>query len=86
MTKREEELVKERWQRRFIADEPRLSEMVQMYEEMGFEVNLEPLSAVEEPDEGDEECKECRICFEGKEDQYKVIYTRPKHGDEWQVE
>ncbi|RLB08223.1 MAG: hypothetical protein DRG50_00360 [Deltaproteobacteria bacterium] len=78
MTRKEEELIKEGWQRRFIAAEPRLSEMVRMYGETGFEVHLEPLSAVEEPDGESDECQRCRICFEGVEDQYKVIYTRPK--------
>jgi hypothetical protein len=55
--------------------------MVQLYEEMGFEVHLEPIAEVEEPDEGSEECQECRICFEGFEDQYKMIYTRSKDED-----
>lgn len=78
MGTREDELKKEGWQKRFVAEEPRLSEMVQLYEERGFEVLLEPLSAVEGLDEGKEECQECRICFEGGEDQYQVIFTRPK--------
>ncbi len=82
MRKREDELKKQGWQKRFVAEEPRLSEMVQIYEETGFEVHLEPLSAVEEPDEGSEECQECRICFKGAEDQYRVIFTRPQAGDE----
>lgn len=78
MSTREDELKKEGWQKRFVAEEPRLSEMVHLYEETGFEVLLEPVSAVEEPDEGSEECQECRICYEGSEDQYRVIFTRPK--------
>ena len=82
MTKKEEELTNEGWEKRFIADEPRLSEMVQMYEETGFEVHLESISAVEVPDDGDEECQQCRICFEGADNQHKVIFTRPKGGDE----
>jgi len=78
MTIREEELVQEGWQRRFVAAEPRVSEMAELYKETGFEVHLEPLSAVEEPDKSGEECK---TCFEGFEDQYKVIYTREKGGE-----
>ncbi len=31
--------------------------------------------------EGDEGEHECRICFEGFEDQYKTIFTRPKKGE-----
>jgi len=82
MSKREDELKKEGWQKRFLAEEPRLSEMVEMYKETGFEVHLEPLSAVEEPDEKKEECQACRICFEGVEDKYQVIFTRPQAVDE----
>jgi len=78
MTEREQELMKEGWQRRFFASEPRLSEMAAVYEETGFEVHLEPLSTVEEPDKTSEECQGCKICFEGFEDNYKVIFTRPK--------
>jgi len=75
-TKKEEELLKEGWQRRFIASEPRLSEMKAMYEETGFEVHVEPLAGGEEPDEEREECQGCKICFAGFEDSYQVIYTR----------
>ena len=82
MSKREDELAKEGWQKRFVAEEPRLSEMVAMYKETGFEVHLEPVSAIEKPDEGSEECQACRICFEGAEDKYQVIFTRPQAGDE----
>ena len=82
MSKREDELAKEGWQKRFVAEEPRLSEMVEMYQESGYEVHLEPVSAVEELDERSNECQECRICFEGAEDRYQVIFTRPQAGDE----
>lgn len=77
-TAKGQEPLREGWTRRFVASEPRLSEMVKMYEEAGFEVRLEPLSAVEEPDEEGEECQRCRICFEGQEDKYRVIFTRPR--------
>lgn len=85
-TKREAELKKQGWEKRFIAEEPRLSEMAELYRETGFEVHCEPLSAVEEPDEDNEECQECRICYEGAEDRYQVIFTRPKAGGERRVE
>lgn len=74
-------LTQEGWDRKFIAGEPRLSEAVALYKEAGFEVRLEPLpkksecttcAGVEEEEPG-----ECRGCFEGVEDQYKIIYTRP---------
>jgi hypothetical protein len=82
MSNREHELTKEGWQKRFVAEEPRLSEMIELYKETGFEVHLEPLSAVETPDEDNEECRACRICFEGVEDKYHVIFTRPYRGEE----
>jgi hypothetical protein len=77
MSKKDEELAKEGWERKSIADEPRLSELVEMYKSLGLEVRLEPVLTEEEADE--EECKECRICFEGQpKDKYMVIYTRKK--------
>ena len=69
----------EGWTRQFLAGEPRLSEAVELYKQLGLEVHLEPVSS-------DSECKgcadnmgesECRACFEGYEDRYKIIYTRP---------
>ena len=59
------------WSRQFAASEPRLSEAVAAYEEAGFEVRLEPLPPASE-------CGDCRACFEGSEDLFRVIYTRPK--------
>jgi hypothetical protein len=51
--------------------------MVELYRSLGFEVYLEPLST--EKEANDDECKECRICFEGQpEGKYMVIYTRQK--------
>jgi hypothetical protein len=37
------ELEKEGWTRQFTVDEPRLSEAVEMYKSLGFEVHLEPM-------------------------------------------
>ncbi len=70
------------WRKQFVASEPRLSEAVQIYEEAGFEVHLEPLPKEPrcESCAGEENKKECRICFEGSEDQYRIILTRPKKG------
>jgi len=77
------ELESEGWTNRFVACEPRLSEAVEMYKEAGFEVHLEPLP--EEPEcetcAGEEDENECRICFKGVEDQYRIIFTRPKKGE-----
>lgn len=78
--KREEELVQAGWERRFIACEPRLSEMVEMYREIGFEVRLEPLPTQEElEEEGAPGCEEsgCTACFDVDPERYKIIFTRP---------
>ena len=64
----------EGWKRRTVALEPRLSEIVELYRELGFEVRLEPLA----PD--DPSCREtgCKVCFEDPEAlaPLKVVYTR----------
>lgn len=44
------------WQRRFLAAEPRLSEAVQAYQDLGFQVVLVPAL---NDDLSDRECKEC---------------------------
>jgi len=51
-------------------DEPRLSELVESYKELGLDVRLE------EPDAG--ELEECGRCFEGSAGKLKTIYTREK--------
>jgi hypothetical protein len=74
MTQREEELARLGWERRFTADEPRLSEMKEMYESIGFEVLLEPLPSKEEL----AGCTEsgCTACLDVDPDRYRTIYTR----------
>jgi hypothetical protein len=66
---REDELKKQGWEKRFTTDEPRLSEMVEQYKELGFEVLLEPV------DTSSEECTSCITAFS---DRYRTIYTRQK--------
>lgn len=74
MTRREEELTALGWEKRFMADEPRLSEMKEMYESIGFEVLLEPLPTKEEL----AGCAEsgCTACLDVDPDRYRTIYTR----------
>ena len=68
--KREQELAREGWAKMTTYDEPRLSEMVAAYEELGFEVRLEPFAA-----EGEADCTECmRLAPE----RFKTIYTRKR--------
>jgi len=71
---RHKKLIEGGWERRFTAEEPRLTEMKESYESLGLEVLLEPGAA----DEG----QECRGCFdlEGFQDRYKSIYTRGRQG------
>jgi hypothetical protein len=72
-------LREEGWTRQFVAEEPRLSEAAAMYREAGFEVHLEPLSSepVEAVCVGKKSGSGCRTCFEGFEERYKIIFTRP---------
>ena len=60
-------LQKEGWIKRFTTNEPRLSEAVQQYQELGFEVLLEPL---------DPQAEECTTCLTAFSDRYKTIHTR----------
>ena len=56
---REDELEREGWTRQFTVDEPRLSEAVEMYKLLGFEVHLEPMVS----DEDSEECAALLFSF-----------------------
>jgi cytosine/adenosine deaminase-related metal-dependent hydrolase len=64
-----EELLAQGWKRCFIADEPRLSEAVETYEELGLEVLL--LQVMER----DAACTEC---MKQAPERFFVIYTRPR--------
>lgn len=55
------------WQRCFIADEPRLSEAVETYGDLGFEVLVLPVR-------GDDAA--CNECMRAKPDAFRVIYVR----------
>ena len=70
---RAEQLAAEGWQRQSTCDEPRLSEAVEEYEELGFEVHLEPVDPLQIP------VGECSRCLLNDCDRYKIIYTRRKH-------
>lgn len=66
---RQEELENEGWTRQFTAGEPRLSEAVAEYEELGFEVLLTPIDPREMTGE-------CSGCLRAAGDRTKIIYTR----------
>jgi len=76
MTKREEELARQGWEKRFVAEEPRLSEMTELYESIGFEVLLERLPSKEEL----AACAEsgCTACLDMDPERYRTIYTRER--------
>jgi len=69
--RREEELKRRGWTKQFTTEEPRLSEAVELYKSLGYEVRLEPASF----NETSEVCKTCLLADCSK---YKTIYTRPK--------
>jgi hypothetical protein len=67
----EAELLAKGWQRCFVADEPRLSEAVETYNELGYEVRLLPFT----PEEG-----VCSECISQDPDRCRVIYIRKRDG------
>ena len=69
---RHKRLIAAGWTRRFTAEEPRLSEMKDLYESLGLEV----LATSATPEEG-QECADC-LDIPGFEGRYKTIYTRGK--------
>ena len=68
---REKELKDEGWMRRFTTDEPRLSEVVDLYRSLGYEVHLEPAIF----NEANERCK---ACIRADCKKYKTVYIRRK--------
>ena len=70
---REKELEKEGWIKQTTIGEPRLSEIAELYESLGYEVWLEPVML----DELDEDC---RRCYELEGDKVKTVYVRKKKG------
>ena len=66
----EEKLISAGWQKQATYDDPRLTELVEMYEEIGLEVHLEPFNpAIEEG---------CTGCMQIRPELYKTLYTRKK--------
>ncbi|MFX0113328.1 MAG: hypothetical protein ACFFB3_02150 [Candidatus Hodarchaeota archaeon] len=68
---REAELRKDGWIKRSALDEPRLSEAVELYKSLGFEVKLEPAQP------GDLGAN-CSVCYSDICDKFTMIYTRKK--------
>jgi hypothetical protein len=72
--KEREELERWGWERRTAEREPRLSELVALYEELGFEVRLLPARPQDFSGGVGEECEPC--LNEEALARYKTIYTR----------
>jgi hypothetical protein len=70
----ENELTRDGWQKQSTTDEPRLSELAEMYKDIGYDVHLEPFHPEEEPG--------CTECMKLQADRYKTIYIRKKSGQE----
>ncbi len=64
------ELIAAGWERRFIADDKRAQDALEMYEELGHEVRIEPIVL----EELQEECHGCLMILK----QLKAVYTRKK--------
>ena len=66
-----EELEKQGWFKRTTIDEPRLSEIVNEYKPLGYEVHLEPVK-LEDLDE------DCRKCYGNQIDKLRTAYVRKR--------
>jgi len=66
-----EELKKQGWVKRTTIGEPRLSEIVDEYKSLGFEVHLEHVNL----DDLDEEC---RRCYGNDVDKFKTVYVKKR--------
>ena len=65
------ELEKEGWLKRTTIGEPRLSEIVELYKSLGYEVRIEPVT-LEDMD------NDCRRCYENNVDKVGTVYVRKK--------
>lgn len=64
-------LVAEGWERRFMTSVTRLTEYVELYASLGYEVRSEPVRS----DEVDPDCNDCRLILY---QQIVTIYTRKR--------
>ena len=58
------------WIRRNVLDNKRVKETVEMYESIGFEVQVKDFNPGLLPE------KDCKSCFTDNPENYKIIYTR----------
>ncbi len=65
------ELIADGWERRFVADGPRVKEAIDLYTEMGLDVRAEPVKQ----DQMAEKCEGCHIHMMLN---FQTLYTRKK--------
>ena len=82
MTKREEELAAQGWERRFVANGQRLDEAVELYGQIGFDVLLEPMPTADKLKNAGCEESGCTACFDVDRERYRIIYTRRKEDED----
>ncbi len=68
--KREQELLAQGWTRRFIGAPPRLKEVIELYQSLGYEVHLE----MQQPEQLNDQCRACAIAI----NLFRIVYTRPR--------
>lgn len=68
-----ERLENEGWIKRTTTTEPRLSEIVELYKSLGYEVRVEPVRLDELDDD-------CRTCYENEVEEVKTVYVKKKEG------
>lgn len=66
--RRNAELGRDGWARRFIGSPPRLAEMIDLYRELGQEVHTEPL----EDADLEHDCAGCTVALS----LFRIVYTR----------
>jgi hypothetical protein len=64
-------LIAQGWERRFTADEQRAKEAMELYSQLGYEVQAEPVL----PDELQDDCQDCKTVVSFY---FQTIYTRKR--------
>ena len=65
------ELEKKGWIKRTILEDPKLSEIVEEYYSLGFDVHLEPVT-LEDLDQN------CDICYKNQIEKFRIIYIKKR--------
>ncbi len=62
------------WTRRFVTDQNRLDEVRALYEELGFDVEVDPVQT-------DQVAPDCEDCYLVALERFVTVYTRPRPAD-----